>query len=72
MAQMILCTKQKQITAKESRPVLPRGLQEGVGWTGSSGILDGNSYIWNGSAMGPYYTAQQTVGDWVILLYNRN
>ena len=31
-----------------------------------------NCYIWNGWAMGCYCTAQGTVSDWVILLYNRH
>ena len=72
MAQMILYTKQKQITVKESRHMVPRGMGEGVGWTGSLGLLNANCYIWNGWARGPYYTAQGTVCDWVTLLYNRN
>ena len=38
MAQMILFTKQKQIMAMESRLVVARGREEGVGWLGSSGV----------------------------------
>ena len=52
--------------AKGSRLVVPR--EEGVGWTGSLGLVDANSYIWNGWAMVPYSTAQGTVYDWVTLL----
>ena len=66
MAQMILSTKQKQITAKEIRLVVPRGRAEEVGWSGRSGILDANSNICNGWAMGPHYTAQGTMCDWGI------
>ena len=47
------------------------GEREGVGWTGTSGFLDANCYIWNGWARGPYSTAQGTVCDWDILLYKR-
>ena len=45
---------------------------KGVGWTGSLGFLDANSYICNGWATGPYCTAQGTVCDWSTLLYSRN
>ena len=34
-------------------------------------FLDANCCIWNEWAMGPYYTAQGNVCDWVISLYNR-
>ena len=60
MAQMILSTKQKQITAKESRLVVPGG--EGRKWDGQA--VQGfwmQTYIWNGWAMGPYGTAQGSV-----------
>ena len=40
---------------------VPRG--EEVGWTGSLGFGDANSYIWNGWAMEPYGTTQGTVCD---------
>ena len=58
--------------AKESRLVVPGAWAGGVEWTGSSGFLDANSYIWNGWAMGSYCTAQGIVCDWVTLLYDRN
>ena len=60
MAQMILPTSQNQITARESRLLLPRG---GSGMDGQSGVLGWNRYIWNGWAMGPYCTAQEAVSD---------
>ena len=69
---MILFTKQKQITARKSRLLVPRGKAGRVGWMGSLGVLDANCNIWNGWAMGPYGTAQGTVCDWVTLLYNRS
>ena len=45
MAQMILSTKQKQIMDMESRLVVANGRGEGVGWTGSLGLVDANGYI---------------------------
>ena len=66
---MILSTKQKQITAKESRPLDTQGGSgERVGWTGSSGLLDANCYILNGGNIGPYSTTQATACDWATLL----
>ena len=53
--------KQKQIMAKESRPGVPGGKGEGVGWTGTSGFLRANCYFWNGWAIGPYCTTQGNV-----------
>ena len=47
--------------AKESSLVVPGGSGEGVGWMGISGFLDANCCIWKGWAVGPYYTAQETV-----------
>ena len=35
------------------------------------GGLDANCYSWIRWAVGPYYTAQGNVWDWVTLLYNR-
>ena len=85
---MMLSTQQKQIMAKENRFEKKKrergggrgrrggggggGGGGGVGWTASLGFGDANCYIWNGSAMGPYCTAQGTVCDWVNLLCNRN
>ena len=63
MAQMILSTKQKQIVDMESRLVVTRGWEEGVGWMRSLGLVDTNCNIWNGWAMGSYSTAQGTVSD---------
>ena len=60
---MILCIKQKQITAKESRLVVARREREGVRWTGSLGLVDVNCDTWNGWARGPSCTAQGTVCD---------
>ena len=56
----------------ESRLVVARERGEGVGQTGSLGLVDANCYIWNGWAMESYCIAQGTVYDWVTLLYNRN
>lgn len=71
MAQKILPTKQKEITAKESRLMVPGSKGGGEGMDGQFGVLDANCYVWNGWATGPYCTAQETVCDWVTLLYNR-
>ena len=61
MAHMILYIKEKQTMAKESRLVVPG--EWGMGWIGSLGFFNANSYIWSGWAMGPYCTAQGTVCD---------
>ena len=50
---MILSTKEKQITDKESRLVVPSGEEIGSGMDGPFGVLDANSPVWNGWAMGP-------------------
>ena len=69
---MILSTKQRQVTAMESRLVVAGEGGEGVGWTGSLGLVDANGWIWNEWALGSYCVVQGTVYDWVTLLYNRN
>ena len=48
---------------------LPGG--EGMGWTGSLGLVGENCYTWNGWAMGPTVQPRELC-DWVPLLYNRN
>ena len=45
MAQMNLSAKQKQTHRLENRLVAAKGKGEGVGWTGSLGLMDENSYI---------------------------
>ena len=40
MAQMNQSTEEKQITDMESRLVVAKGEREGVGWTGSLGVVD--------------------------------
>ena len=35
-------------TDSQNRVVVAKGEGEGVGWTGSLGLVDGNHYIWNG------------------------
>ena len=54
MAQINLSTEQKQTCGCQ-------GGGEGVGWTGSLGLVSGNYYIKNGWAMGFYCTAQGTI-----------
>ena len=72
MAQMILSTKEKQIMAKESRLVVPKGDGGGRGMDGQLGVFGSKLLYWNGWAMGLYCTTQGTVYDWVTLLYKRN
>ena len=48
MAQMNLSTEKKQIMNMENRLIVAKGEGEGVGWTGSLGLVDANSCIWTG------------------------
>ena len=65
MAQMILPTKLKQIMDMESRLMVARAGERGVGWAGSLGLVATNGNIWNGWAQG-------TGCDRLTLLYSRN
>ena len=47
MTQMNPSTEQKQITDLENRSVAAKNEEEGVGCTGSLGLVDANYYIWN-------------------------
>ena len=47
MAQMNVSTE-KKIMALEKRLVVAKGEGEGVGWTGSLGLIDANYGIWSG------------------------
>lgn len=69
--EMIL-SQNKQITDMESRLVVARRREEGVGWMGSLGLVDANCNICNDWAMGAYSSSQGTSCDWVILLHKRN
>ena len=48
---MNLSTEKKQIMDRENRPVVAKGDGEGVGWTGSLGLIDADYCLWNGLAM---------------------
>ena len=72
MAEMTLSTKQKQITAKESRLVVARDEGKGVQWMESLVFVDANCYLWNGWVLGSYCTAQETIYAQVTLLCNKN
>ena len=47
MTQINLSTE-KKFTDLENRLVVGKGEEEGVGWTGSLGLIDANCYIKNG------------------------
>ena len=47
MAQMKLSTENKLMDLK-NRLVVAKGECEGVGWTGSLGLIEANYCIWNG------------------------
>ena len=47
MAQMNLSTE-KKLMDLENRLVVAKGEGEGVGWTGSLGLVDANYCIWSG------------------------
>ena len=47
MAQMNLSTEKKLIDL-ENKLVGAKGEREGVGWTGSLGLIDANFCIWSG------------------------
>ena len=62
MAQIHLSTKEKRTHRhREQICGCQGGAGEGVGWTGSWGLVDANYYIQNGWAMRPYYIAQGTI-----------
>lgn len=43
----------------ENRLVVAKGEWEGVGWTGSLGLVDANYCMWSGKAMRSYCIAQR-------------
>ena len=63
--------KQKQIMAKKSRLVFPRGKMEGVGWMGIWGFFGYKLLYLEWMGNGSYCIAQGNVCDWITLLYNR-
>ena len=50
MAQMNFSTE-KKIMDLESRLVVAKGEEEGVGWIGSLGLIDAKHCLWNGLTM---------------------
>ena len=48
MAQMNPPTEQKKLMDVENRLAVAKGDGEGVGWTGSLGLVDANYCIWSG------------------------
>ena len=59
-AQMNLSTEEK-LMDRENRLVIAKG--EGVGWTGSLGLIDANYCIWSGKAMRSCCLAQGTISS---------
>ena len=39
---------EKRFMDMENRLVVAKGEGKGVGWTGNLGLIDANSYLWNG------------------------
>ena len=60
---MSLSTKQKQNHRHGEQTRGCRVGGEGVGWTGSLGLVDTNYYIENGEAMTSYCIAQGTLSN---------
>ena len=58
MAQMNCLQNRNRLTDLENRLVFSKGEEEGVGWTGSLGLIDANYYIWN-ELIGVPIVAQQ-------------
>ena len=48
MAQTNLFTERNKLMDMENRLVVDKGEREGVGWSGSLGLIDANCCIWNG------------------------
>ena len=60
MAQMNLSTE-KKLRDWENRLVVAKGEREGVGWTGSLGLIDADCCLWHGLAMRSCCVALGTV-----------
>ena len=54
---------EKKIMDLENRLVVAKREREGVGWTGSLGLVDANYSIWSGEAMRSCCIAQGTVSS---------
>ena len=48
MAQMNLSMNRNKLMDLKNRLAVAKGKGEGMGWTGNSGLVDANYYIWNG------------------------
>ena len=55
---MILSTEKKQIHGQGEQICGCPGEGEGVGWTGSLGLVNANYCFWSRWAMRPYYVVQ--------------
>ena len=50
----------------ENTLVVAKGEREGVGWTGSLGLIDENYCIWSGQAMKSCCIAQGTISSHLL------
>ena len=64
MAQMNLSTE-KKIMDLENRLVVAKGVGEGVGWTGSLGLIDADYCLQNGLAMRSCCVALGTMSSYL-------
>ena len=60
MAEMNLSTE-KKLMDLENRLVVAKGKREGVRWMGTLGLIDADSWLWNGQAVGSCCVALGTM-----------
>ena len=54
---------EKKLLDMENRLVVAKGEREGVGWTGSLGLVDAKYCMWSGKAMRSCCIAQGTISN---------
>ena len=60
---MVQMNTEKNLMDLVNRLVVAKGEREGVGWTGSLGLIDANCCLWNGWAMRSCCIALGTVSN---------